>query len=62
MAFPVLVRREVVGVLEFFAEHAREPDDELVEVLRFLGSQLGQVVERQRALLRPADEDRLPEA
>ena len=62
LAFPVLVRREVVGVLEFFAEHARTPDDELVEVLRFLGSQLGRVVERQRALLRPAKDDRLPDA
>lgn len=62
LAFPVLVGREVVGVLEFFAEHARVPDDELVEVLCCLGSQLGRVVERQRGLLRPASEDRPPEA
>lgn len=49
IAFPVLVGREVVAVLEFFAQGTRPPDDALVEVLRGVGSQLGRVVERRRS-------------
>lgn len=61
VAVPVLVGREVAAVLEFFAESARGPDDALVDVLGCVGSQLGRVVERRRALTHPAGEDRLPE-
>lgn len=63
IAFPVLVGREVVAVLEFFAEETRTPDEALVEVLRCVGSQLGRVVERRRGQdsLR-ASEDRLRQA
>ena len=52
LALPVLVGREVVAVLELFAPSADPPDDALVEVLRCVGSQLGRVVERHRALIR----------
>jgi PAS domain S-box-containing protein len=48
-AVPVLVRREVVAVLEFFTTEAREPDPWLLGVLRQVGTQLGRVVERERA-------------
>jgi PAS domain S-box-containing protein len=48
-AFPVLVGSEVVAVLEFFADEAREPDEPLLEVMAHIGTQLGRVVERARA-------------
>jgi PAS domain S-box-containing protein len=48
-AFPVLVGSEVVAVLEFFADEAREPNEPLLEVMAHIGTQLGRVVERERA-------------
>jgi len=47
--FPVLVGTEVVAVLEFFSEEAMEPDEQLLEVMAHIGTQLGRVVERRRA-------------
>ena len=48
-AFPVLVGREVVAVLEFFAVEAEEPDEQFLEVMRQVGVQLGRVFERTQA-------------
>jgi signal transduction histidine kinase len=48
-AFPVLIREEVVGIMEFFSEEAAEPEDELLEIMAHIGAQLGRVIERQRA-------------
>ena len=47
--FPVLVGNEVVAVLEFFSEEMLPPDDNLLSVMGQIGTQLGRVVERQRA-------------
>ncbi len=47
-AFPVLVGREVAGVLEFFTDEIAEPDDGLLDVVTNIGTQLGRVIERQR--------------
>ena len=47
--FPVLVGREVVAVLEFFATEALEPDEAFLNVMAHVGTQLGRVVERRRA-------------
>lgn len=47
--FPVLVGPEVVGVLEFFAPSAMEPDEALLVVVAQIGTLLGRVVERHRA-------------
>ncbi len=47
--FPVLVGSEVVAVLEFFSTAAMEPDDELLAIMGHIGTQLGRVVERNRA-------------
>src|SRR5262249_33105698 len=57
-AFPVLVGRDVAAVLEFFASEALEPDRQLLEVMAYIGVQLGRVLERKRAedLLRSAKE------
>ncbi len=54
-AFPILIREEVVGIMEFFSEEAAEPKDELLEIMAHIGAQLGRVIERQRA----EQEDRL---
>ena len=48
-AFPVLIGREVVGVMEFFSTHPVPPDQRLLDVVDQIGTQLGRVVERQRA-------------
>ncbi len=46
--FPIAIGDQVVGVLEFFSTEAREPDAKLLEVMGYVGAQLGRVVERQR--------------
>src|SRR5262249_7187469 len=52
-AFPILVRSEVVAVLEFFSLAAEEVDAGLLEIMSQVGIQLGRVIERRRS------EDRL---
>ncbi len=47
--FPVIVGKSVVGVLEFFSADAVEPDEEMLETMGHIGTQLGRVVERERA-------------
>jgi signal transduction histidine kinase len=48
-AFPVLVGREVVAVLEFFAVEAEDPGERFLEIMQQVGVQLGRVFERERA-------------
>lgn len=52
-AFPILLDGEVTAVLEFFADRTLEPDAVLLRLMAKIGTQLGRVVERNRA------EDRL---
>jgi signal transduction histidine kinase len=54
-----LVGHEVVAVLEFFAGEALEPNEPLLGVMAHVGTQLGRVVERERAevVLRRAKEE-----
>jgi len=47
-AFPVLVGREAVGVVQFQTSRPLEPDPRLLEIMGNVGTQLGRVVERQR--------------
>ena len=49
VAFPVLMRGETVAVLEFFSRELRPPDEALLSMMSHVGSQIGQVIERQRA-------------
>ncbi len=49
MAFPVLVNREVVAVLEFFSSEPAKPAPGLLELMENVGTQLGRVIERARA-------------
>jgi diguanylate cyclase (GGDEF)-like protein/PAS domain S-box-containing protein len=48
-AFPVLIGSEVVAVLEFYSERNEEPDLRLLTLMGNIGTQLGRVVERERA-------------
>lgn len=48
-AFPLMIREEPVGVLEFFSTEMRELDSATIQIMRHLGTQLGRVVERARA-------------
>ena len=47
--FPIVVDEKVVGILEFFSLYTVPPDQELLNMLEHIGSQLGQVIIRQRA-------------
>ena len=62
LCFPLLAGTDVVGALEFFAERELEPDEDLLTLMSQIGTQLGRVVERQRAadtLLHQATHDAL---
>ncbi len=48
-AFPVLAGREVVAVLEFFAEQPREPNEVVLDLMTQIGTQLGRAIERSRS-------------
>jgi len=49
VAFPMLLNRDVIGVMEFFARERREPDADILEMMGSIGSQVGQFIERKRA-------------
>jgi len=49
LAFPVTVGAEVAAVLEFFSPDAVAPNAALLDVLTHIGTQLGRVIERERA-------------
>ena len=48
-AIPVLVGREVAAVLEVFSDQPAAPNQSLLDVVGQIGTQLGRVIERQRA-------------
>ncbi len=47
--FPILLRGDVVGVMEFFSHEIREPDEQLLPMLTAVGNQIGMFIERRRA-------------
>ena len=47
--FPLLSPRGAVGMMEFFTQELRQPDEHLLETMRELGSQVGQYVARRHA-------------
>src|SRR5712671_1612179 len=47
--FPILLGGEVLGVIEFFSREIRQPDQERLNMLATIGSQIGQFIERKRA-------------
>ncbi len=48
-AAPILVRSDTVAVLEFFAPGIQPPDEGLLQLVGFVGAQIGRVLERERA-------------
>ena len=48
-AFPIVLGGEVLGVVEFFSHDIRQPEQELLNMMATLGSQIGQFIERKRA-------------
>ena len=49
LAFPILLGADVLGVIDFFSHEIRQPDQELLNMMAALGSQIGQFIERKRA-------------
>ncbi len=48
-AFPVMIEDEVVAALEFYAERQEAADPHLLTLMANIGTQLGRVIERERA-------------
>ncbi|HHZ64373.1 MAG TPA: GHKL domain-containing protein, partial [Flavobacteriales bacterium] len=48
-AFPVMVRKQVAAVLEFFSENAEKPNHQVLELMGQIGTQLGRIIEREDA-------------
>jgi PAS domain S-box-containing protein len=48
LAFPLKLHGHVVGVLECFSHQRRQPDEDLLQMLGAVGSQIGQFTERTR--------------
>jgi PAS domain S-box-containing protein len=49
LAFPIKLNGAVHGVLEVFSREIRQPNQDLLQMLGAMGSQLGQFMERRRA-------------
>lgn len=47
--FPVMLGGEVLGVIEFFSNEVRPPDEELLKMMSAIGSQIGQFINRKQA-------------
>ncbi len=58
-AIPILVRGECLSVLEFYSRAARPPDQELLEMMNNLGSQIGQFIDRHQMHARVVQSEKL---
>lgn len=48
-AFPILIGEEFYGVIEFYGREPRQAEPELIQLLRIVGSQIGQFMARKSA-------------
>jgi signal transduction histidine kinase len=48
-AFPILFGSEASGVIEFYCQEIREPEEDLIAMIDALGSQIGQFMARRHA-------------
>jgi diguanylate cyclase (GGDEF)-like protein/PAS domain S-box-containing protein len=48
-AFPILIGDEFYGVIEFYGREPRQPEPELMQLVRIVGSQIGQFMARKSA-------------
>jgi PAS domain S-box-containing protein len=49
VAFPIVLGREILGVIEFLSNEVRDPQDDLVAMMGAIGNQVGQFIERKGA-------------
>ena len=47
--FPVLAGAQPLGVMEFFGRDIKQPDEALLQVVRAIGSQIGQFIQQKQA-------------
>ena len=47
-SFPVIINERVLGILEFFSRNREEPDDDLLNMMSAIGSQIAQFIERRQ--------------
>lgn len=47
-AFPIFVDHRFTGAFEFYSDHAKKPDNDLLEAFAVIGAEIGQLIERQR--------------
>jgi GAF domain-containing protein len=43
--FPILIKDETLGIMEFFSREIREPDEDLLRMLETVGRMIGQVID-----------------
>jgi two-component system sensor histidine kinase/response regulator len=49
VGFPIVLSRQILGVMEFFSREVRHSDEELLRLMATIGSQIGLFIERKRA-------------
>lgn len=49
IGFPILSNQQVFGVITFFSQKMREPDEDLLNMMVAIGRQIGQFIERKQA-------------
>jgi signal transduction histidine kinase len=61
--FPILIGGEVIGVLNLYSREIRQPEPEMIQIMAFIGSHIGQLIQRGRAeeALLKSKEERLVE-
>ncbi|HEY9614025.1 PAS domain S-box protein, partial [Allocoleopsis sp.] len=47
--FPILLDNQILGVIECFSSTIQEPDQDLLQMMASIGSQIGQFMERKRS-------------
>jgi GAF domain-containing protein len=47
--FPILAEGQPLGVMEFFSREIKQPDESLLQIVRAIGSQIGQFIQRKQA-------------
>jgi serine phosphatase RsbU (regulator of sigma subunit) len=60
VGFPIRGETELLGVIDFFSREVRQPDEELIDMMTTIGSQISQFIERKLAEdeLRRQEEER----
>ncbi len=49
LACPIIIRKDVVGVIEFFTPHIQEIDEDAMELIEQVGIQVARVLERNKS-------------